>query len=486
MSQHQFPRSTPEAQGVSSAGILAFIEAVETGRKNTHPLDALQSIMLLRHGTVVAEGWWEPYKPELPHMLFSLSKSFTSSAIGIAVAEGLLSVDDPVLGFFPDDAPEHPSDNLKAMTVKHLLSMNTGHHEDTTGAVWGGEDDNWPRAFLSLPVEHEPGTWFVYNTAATYMLSAIITQLTGEVLIDYLGPRLFGPLGIENPTWDADPQGRSIGGSGLHITTDGIARFVQMYLQQGEWHGQQILTPEWVAEATTAHSDNSNTQTNPDWTVGYGYQFWRCRHNAYRGDGAFGQYGLVLPEQDAAIAITSGLRDMQEILDLVWEHLLPAMHDAPLPDDPAAQEALRTKLASLTLPVPAGAATSPQAATIAGTAFSLAENDLGVRSVEVGTDDERVTLTVVSERDTLSVNAGHGAWVAGRSAGRGHGDEPVAASYAWTGPDTLEVRICFTESETCPIFRVRVKDDGGITLEVDPNVAWGVGEATLIEGTPKA
>ncbi|MGC4108164.1 MAG: serine hydrolase [Thermomicrobiales bacterium] len=479
----QFPHSTPEAQGVSSAGILAFIEAVETGRKNTHPLDALQSIMILRHGTVIAEGWWEPYKPELPHMLFSLSKSFTSSAIGIAVAEGLLSVDDPVLKFFPDDAPENPSDNLKAMTVKHLLSMNTGHHEDTTGAVWGGENPNWPQAFLALPVEHEPGTWFVYNTAATYMLSAIITQLTGEILIDYLRPRLFAPLGIEHPTWDADPKGRSIGGSGLHITTEAIACFAQMYLQQGEWNGQQILTPEWVAEATAATSDNSNTQTNPDWTVGYGYQFWRCRHGAYRGDGAFGQYGLVLPEQDVAIAITSGLRDMQEILDLVWEHLLPAIHTDALPDDPTAQEALTAKLASLALPVPVGASTSPHAASLTGKTFALAENTLGAKTVSMEAGTDSVALTLVSERDTLSVSAGYGAWIAGRSAGRGQGEEPVAASAAWTDPDTLEVRVCFTESETCPIFRIHAKDEG-ITLDIDPNVSWGSSQATPIEGTP--
>ncbi|MCA9859772.1 MAG: beta-lactamase family protein, partial [Thermomicrobiales bacterium] len=152
-----FPRSTPEAEGIPSAAILGFIDAVE---QHAHPLDAVQSFMLLRHGKVVAEGWWEPYRPEFPHMLYSLSKSFTSSAIGLAVAEGLLSVDDPVLSFFPGDAPENPSDHLMAMTVQHLLTMNTGHHEDTLSTIWGGSEDNWPRAFLALPVRHEPGTWF--------------------------------------------------------------------------------------------------------------------------------------------------------------------------------------------------------------------------------------------------------------------------------------------------------------------------------------
>jgi CubicO group peptidase (beta-lactamase class C family) len=220
-------------------------------------MDAVQGFMLLRHGNVTAEGWWMPYGPQSPHPLQSLSKSFTSTAIGLAVQEGLLTVDDPVLKFFPDDAPANPSENLKAMRLRHLLSMNTGHKSDTTEHVYQhlyqislfgswlhqkeyrtrhglhGEDHNWPKIFLSLPVEYQPDTWFVYNTGATYMLSAIITKLTGEPLLDYLRPRLFDPLGIENPVWETDPRGINLGGSGLHSKTEDIARFGQMYLQKG-------------------------------------------------------------------------------------------------------------------------------------------------------------------------------------------------------------------------------------------------------------
>ena len=163
-SETQLKRGTPEAEGIPSAAVLDFVRAVE---QHTHPLDAVHGFMLLRHGNVVAEGWWAPYGPHSPHTLYSLSKSFTSTAIGLAVGEGRLTVDDPVLKFFPDDAPANPGENLKAMRVRHLLSMNTGHAEDTTAQVFGGSDDNWPRTFLCLPVEYEPGTWFVYNTAAT-------------------------------------------------------------------------------------------------------------------------------------------------------------------------------------------------------------------------------------------------------------------------------------------------------------------------------
>ena len=308
-SKAQLKRSIPEAEGISSSAVLDFITAVE---QHTHPLDAVQGFILLRHGNITAEGWWMPYGPQYSHSLYSLSKSFTSTAIGLAVAEGRLTVDDPVVKFFPDDVPSKPSENLKAMRVRHLLSMNTGHKEDTTRHVFRGEDDNWVRVFLSLPIEYQPGDWFVYNTAATYMLSAIITRLTGESVLDYLRPRLFEPLGIENPTWDTDPRGVNLGGTGLHITTEDIARFGQMFLQKGIWEGKRIVPENWIVEATKATSDNSNTQTNPDWKVGYGYQFWRCRHDAYRGDGAFGQFCIVMPEQDAVLTIISGVQGCSE------------------------------------------------------------------------------------------------------------------------------------------------------------------------------
>jgi CubicO group peptidase (beta-lactamase class C family) len=158
-----------------------------------------------------------------------------------------------------------------------------------------------------LPVEHQPGSWFVYNTAATYMISAIITKLTGKTLLDYLRPRLLDPLGIVGATWEADPRGISLGGTGLHATTEDIARFGQLYLQIGVGEGKRIISQEWIAEATTAHSDNSNTQTNPGWTVGHGHQFWLNRTGSYRGDGAFGQYCIVMPEQDTVIAMVSGV-----------------------------------------------------------------------------------------------------------------------------------------------------------------------------------
>jgi CubicO group peptidase (beta-lactamase class C family) len=330
------PRSTPEAQGVSSAAIRELIETAD--RK----VDSLHSFMLVRHGHVVAEAWWTPEAADKPHVLWSLSKSFTSTAVGMAVAEGKLSLDDPVLKFFPDDAPAEPSANLKAMRVRDLLTMNAGHQDELN---WR-EETHWVKAFLAHPVPHKPGTHFRYNTPATYMLSAIVQQVTGQTVLEYLTPRLFEPLGIETPQWDASPQGISIGGYGLYLTTEDIAKFGQLYLQQGQWQGQQLVPRRWIEQATSKQVANGSNPDS-DWEQGYGFQFWRCRHDAYRGDGKDGQICLVLPEQDAVIAITANTRDMQGELNVIWEKLLPAFEDKPLPENAGEQAKLEAVIEKL-------------------------------------------------------------------------------------------------------------------------------------------
>ena len=296
----ELPRSSPEAQGVSSSAVAEFVDAADKSIK------FMNSFMLVRHGHVVAEGWWAPYDAGSPHSLYSLSKSFTSTAVGLAIAEGKLSVDDEVLKFFPEDAPAEPSSNLKAMRVSDLLRMSTGHQTEPPRTP----QQPWTKSFLAHPVPFKPGTHFLYNTSATYMLSAIVQKVTGATVLDYLKPRLFEPLGIDHPTWEASPQGISAGGFGLSVRTEDIARFGQLYLQKGEWHGKPLVPAAWV-EAATARQTSNGSSPKSDWDQGYGYQFWRSRHGAYRGDGAFGQFCIVLPEQDAVIAITSGVKDMQ-------------------------------------------------------------------------------------------------------------------------------------------------------------------------------
>lgn len=341
-----FPHTTPESAGLPSAAILAFLDRLEREDHDPH------SVMILRDGKTLAEGWWAPYQRDRVHQLYSLSKSFTSTAIGIAVEEGRLNVEDKVLDFFPDLAPENPSANLRAMRVKDLLTMTAGHDADDRSDMNAEPDGVWMRAFLRRSVPFEPGTHFLYNSSATYALSAILQRLTGETLLDYLRPRLLDPLGVGPARWETDPNGINVGGWGLYVTTDVIARFGQFLLQKGRWEDRQLVSEAWIDEATSAQADNSSNE-NPDWKQGYGYQFWRSQHG-FRGDGAFGQFCLMLPERRLVVAITSASDNLQGVLNAVWEEILAPLTDVRLRENHETFEALRKRLANLSLPFPEG------------------------------------------------------------------------------------------------------------------------------------
>jgi CubicO group peptidase (beta-lactamase class C family) len=313
----ELPRSTPAEQGVDMGGIDAFVAALAP-----MPDVELHSLMVVRHGHVVAERWWRPYRPDAPHLLYSLSKSFASTALGFAVAEGLVQLDAPALTYFPEFDARVSDPRSRSMRVRHLASMASGHTADTIDqALLAGAGDMALGLFL-LPPEQEPGSVFCYNQPCTNTLSAIIERVSGTPLTEFLRPRLFEPLGIEPYGWWTDPVGREQGYSGLHVPTEAIAKLGQVYLDGGRWHGEPLLPPEWVAEATRCHV--ATDRGSPDWDQGYGFQFWRSRHG-YRGDGAHGQYMLILPEADAVVAITSQTPDMQGLLDQAWAHLLPAL-----------------------------------------------------------------------------------------------------------------------------------------------------------------
>jgi CubicO group peptidase (beta-lactamase class C family) len=452
------PRGTPEAQGIASTAILDFVETADK------QLDTMNSFMLVRHGQVVAEGWWAPYSAETPHSLYSLSKSFTSTAVGLAVSEGKLSVDDEVLKFFPDDAPDEPSKNLKAMRVSDLLRMSTGHQVEPART----KDQPWTKTFLAQPVPHKPGTHFLYNTSATYMLSAIVQKVTGKTVLDYLSPRLFDPLGIEHPTWELSPQGVSAGGYGLSIRTEDIAKFGQLYLMKGNWNGKQLVPAAWV-EAATARQTSNGSDPKRDWDKGYGYQFWRCRHNAYRGDGAFGQYCIVMPDQDAVIAITSGVKDMQAVLDLVWDKLLPAMKPAPLATDEDSQKKLEFTLAGLKVHPQEGSSTSPKATN---KTYRFPTNGRKLEAITLQAGGDGVTLVAKAGGVEQKLVCGSDVWRKGRFAYGTLAEQAAAASGAWTSDDTYVAKICFYETPFILTLVLKFSGDQ-LLFDSQSNVGFG-------------
>lgn len=333
------PRGTPEAQGISADAIVQFVHAVDK-------IDTLHSFMIVRHGRVIADAWWKPEGPNKPHVLWSLSKSFNATAVGLAIAEGKLHLNDHILKFFPDDAPADPPANLKAVTVRDLLTMSCG--QATEPHPVNGQPT--VKQFLAHPFVYKPGTHFLYNTMGAYTLSAIVTKVTGQTSLQFLEPRLFEPLGIPSPRWDASAEGYSFGGYGLYLCTEDIAKFGQLYLQKGKWNGRQIIPRKWVNEATHKQIRNDgegHSKIGIDWCQGYGFQFWRCTHNAFRGDGAHGQLCVVIPDKDAVVAITADTNHFQDEMNAIWNNLYPAFKSKALPSNPFADAQLAAATSDL-------------------------------------------------------------------------------------------------------------------------------------------
>ena len=448
-----FPTSTPEQEGVSSTAILKMVERME------NEIDAVHSIMILRHGKLISEGWWAPYAAESPHTLHSLSKSFTSTAIGMAIEDGKLSLDDQVISFFPALLPDSVSWQLRAMRIRDLLTMNTGHLKEPS--LWSAKSD-WVKAFLHAEVDFKPGTHFQYNSPATYMLSAILQNVTGEKLVDYLDERLFQVMDIKKPDWDVSPDGINTGGWGLHVTTEDIAKLGQLYLRKGMWQGQHILTEEWVQLATAKQTSNGSSPTS-DWDQGYGFQFWRSRHNSYRGDGAFGQFCIVLPEYDAVVAITSGVSDMGAVMNVIWETLLPAMQPESLPADKDAHTALTQKLSALSLPALTGEMTSPIAKKLRRQSFRLAENPAGVQTVvfDLHKKDHRITLELEHGTEIIQIGQGtyHKAQMNHTLPYADRQRPQIASSGAWVKPDEYQLKIYFSESPASIVYTFHFADE---------------------------
>ncbi|MEJ0029879.1 MAG: serine hydrolase [Bacteroidota bacterium] len=449
------PRSTPEEQGVSAVVINAFLDSIA---KSKHEF---QSFMLVRHGKVIAEGWWNPYRSDLKHTLYSLSKSFTATAVGFAKAEGKLALTDKVISFFPDKLPDTVSTYLKQLNVKDLLTMSVGQEPDPTFNTVQTKD--WIKTFLATPIKYEPGSRFLYNSMATYMLSAIVQKATGQKVFDYLQPRLFAPLGISGIDWETDLNGINTGGWGLRLKTEDIAKFAQLFLQKGKWNGKQILAEGWTDEASSAqiiqHPQYSQSKRDSsDWEQGYGYQMWRCRHDAFRGDGAFGQYAIILPEQDAVIAITSETMDMQGELNMIWNILLPAFQSGSLKSNQSADATLNKKLASLSLPVKKESI-SAKSATIAGKTFTIESNILDIQSLAFDVKDNKYQVTINTTSDHYSFKLAPNSWETGETTMdgpyllslatnnlEGLSAFKVASEYTWIDANTLELVFRYTES----------------------------------------
>lgn len=381
LKRKEFMRVTPESVGIDSGDIEWLLDRLESGFTEPHGL------MIMRHGKICAEGWWNPYAPGIRHGLQSHSKTYAATAIGIAYTEGIVKLDERIIDIFPEYAPEQPSENLKRLTVHDVLCMGCGMDEMPMAT------EHWIRDFLHTPVNHTPGTTYMYNSVGSSILSAIIVKKTGMSMHEYLKPRLYDKIGIfsDNHRWMKMPDGCEVGGGGLFATTEDNLRLMKLYADGGVWEGERILDDEYVKRATTLQNESATeAKNNPlakDNFVGYGYQIWMCRPNGvYRADGAMGQFTIVVPDKDMIIAITenaSGAHWAQTTLDVMWEFLERIENHPAKEENTEKSECLKNRMGRLALPNPKCAPYSPIAANIEGRQWRVIDGDFYMEDVGV-------------------------------------------------------------------------------------------------------
>lgn len=290
-----------------------FVRRIREENLNVH------GIAVQQHGALLGA---HRFSEDMPHTLHSASKTFLSTGIGMLSDEGRLSLDDRVMDFFPDKLPDPVPMELAALTIHHLLIMSAGRDKKLLMYQTPKEITDWVRYYLSLPFDRMPGARFRYDSGCTYILSAIITRITGETALDYLYPRLFAPLGItEKPQWDTCPMGITLGGAGLFLRTMQLLPLGQLYLDGGMYKGKRVVSEDYVNRAMTRHSESRSSQKDEreDWHSGYGYQLWLCANGCRRASGALGQYIIISKEKDAVIALNSTEIHQQDILHAVWD-----------------------------------------------------------------------------------------------------------------------------------------------------------------------
>lgn len=454
------PRSPPEAQGVSSDAILAFLHEVAAAKLELH------SFMLYRHGHVLAEGWWSPYSAERIQMMHSLTKSVTVCGVAHALGEGRFGYDDKVISFFPDELPPRVDDKLAAMTVRDLLTMRTGHKEEVSGSVWRQVSTSWVAEFFKIPVVYQPGTTFVYTSAASFMLSAIVTRTTRQKLRDYMEPVFFKPLGIGGFTWDVGPGGINPGGNGLSWKTSDVLKLGALHAQDGQWQGKQLLSKEWVKAATQSQVREGE----------YGYQWWMGPDGACYALGKFTQLSIVFPKHDAVLAITAAIDGSKKLLPSVWKAFPAAFSDKP--DASAASfERLRARTSTLKLLAPLPASNSPLAQKISGRTFRIAKNEDAVDSVRLEFTRDRCLFSLTDDRGKHRIEVGLREWIEGETTMTGnklhHQYQPdkmrVIAGARWIDDRTFQMTWLFIQS----VFRDTVTcrfDDDKMTLDRRVNV----------------
>lgn len=435
---------SPESQGLGSEHLSAYFNAMMSTKDCE-----VHHIVVLRHGKIIGEISPKPFQSNDQHTLYSASKTFVSTAVGLAIAEGKLNLTDRVIDFFPNSLPDSISNELRTMNVRHLLTMTSGIKPDW---VMRNKNRDWVACFLKKEVK-TPGMEFQYDSMVTYLLAGIVQKVTGKKLIEYLNQKLFAPMEIQDAEWEESPEGINTGGWGLRISTISMAKFGQLLLNKGKWEGKQLVPADWVKEMCSKQQTTQKLET-------YGYQTWQCDYpDVFRADGAFGQYIIVAPNEDMVIAITqANLSNGLPERHLVWKHLLKNVSDSPWVEGKAYNELKKSQMRFM-LPTAQGAPNSSSDSPLLGKTLQLAKNNpLEWQSIHLEANGEKLMIKIVTQtHEEYTLEACHHQWntvpidayppysIKAQDRFKGLSRNFTAAScYGWEGNDRLNVNILFT------------------------------------------
>lgn len=432
--------------------VAALTVAAEAERIDLH------SILVMRRGEVLAEAYRAPFDAQTPHRMYSVTKSFTSTAIGLCVAEGRLTVEDRIVDLFPDYVPAEAHPRRDALRVKHLLTMSSGHLQPLVPTLL--RPPPTLAGFIADVPAVEPGSRFDYSNSCSYTLAAIVERLTGETVGDYLRPRLLDPLGIALRGWLRTEEGVTNGGWGLHLTTGELARFGQLLLQRGEWQGKQLVPGAWIDEATGRRVASWGNTAMADWQLGYGYQFWRCPHDGYRADGLMGQFCIVLPRFDAVVVTTGGTMRTPRLLELIWDRIVPALSGGTEAETGRGGPAFAADAAGLS--------GSPHASALSGVTFRLGEpfvlptrlygGQAAILSAGIDLSGDRPAIVISDRNAAYRLPIGMDAWAGGVTPVSTGYPEPYRGFGRWASETSFAAELVFTEAG----FRL------GLTFDAEP------------------
>lgn len=448
-------RSTPELEGIPSTQVKAFFDSLMSIRTTQ-----IHSCIVMRHGHVIGEIYPTPWKAEYQHTMYSASKTFTAAAVGMLVGDSLITIQDSIYTYLRDYYPEVPSDTLLNITIRDLLTMQSGIPVDTRMRT---VEKEWLRVYLSQAPRALPGELFAYDSIVTYMLSAIVQKVTGKTLFQFLKERLFNPMHITNVSWEESPEGITCGGWGLYIQPESMAKFGQLLLRQGWWNGISLIPEDWVMQMMMPQSVTGN----------YGFQMWQCDYPGWaQVNGAYGQLIFVIPHSDIVISMTQCCNGKNPVQKYINNLLVQNCHDEALPVNTTALQALRE--ATYQLPAVKGKSNSRHHAR--SFRVSLAQNFLGWERVNIRIDLKGVALDVTdTDGKNYTIRCGYNRWEESRISGKPYCPRKfqnnfsnlpskwrVAASYGWQGEEILAVRLHFVDFLTsCDInFRLH-----GATLD---------------------